>query len=89
MGEEATCVRQKYLEALEQGNFAALPPGAIARGFLRNYASFLGLDPIANLRLYGQESGNKGIEVPQGSISPTLSGRLSPARSDIDGGPAP
>ena len=42
--EAATRIRQKYLEALESGNFDALPGGAIGRGFLRNYSLFLGLD---------------------------------------------
>ncbi len=58
--EAATRVRQKYLEALEQGNYGILPPGAIARGFLRNYARFLELDPVEVLRLYSQESGDTG-----------------------------
>lgn len=57
--ESATRVRQKYLEALEQGNYAALPPSAIARGFLRNYARYLGLNSAEILHLYDQESGDR------------------------------
>jgi cytoskeleton protein RodZ len=59
--EIATRVRQKYLAALEQGNYAALPPSAIARGFLHNYARYLGLDPYQALDLYGSESGDRGV----------------------------
>jgi cytoskeletal protein RodZ len=62
--ETATRVRQKYLAALEQGNFAALPPGTIARGFLRNYTRYLGLDPAQTLQLYTQESGDPGPVAP-------------------------
>lgn len=62
--EAATRIRQKYLEALENGDYAALPEGPIARGFLRTYAAYVGLDTEEALRLYAQESGDKGDELP-------------------------
>lgn len=43
--EETTRIRQKYLAALEAGQWDAVPSEVIGRGFLRNYARFLGLDP--------------------------------------------
>jgi cytoskeletal protein RodZ len=61
--ESATRIRQKYLEALENGDFAKLPRGAVARGFLRTYATFLGLDVTDTLNRYTQESGDAGDEV--------------------------
>ncbi len=42
--EQQIKVRAKYLEALEQGQYALLPSEVHTRGFLRNYARFLGLD---------------------------------------------
>lgn len=42
--ERHTRIRVHHLEALERGDFAALPSSVQARGFLRNYAEFLGLD---------------------------------------------
>src|ERR1035437_3386514 len=39
-----TKIRSKFLAALEDGDFADLPGDVYARGFLRNYASYLGLD---------------------------------------------
>ncbi|MCK4726964.1 MAG: DUF4115 domain-containing protein [Anaerolineales bacterium] len=42
---QATHIREHYLEALEQGEMDLIPSQAQARGFLRSYASFLGLDP--------------------------------------------
>ena len=41
----ATHIRPHYIRALESGDFDALPSVAQARGFLRAYASYLGLDP--------------------------------------------
>ena len=61
--ESATRIRQKYLEALESGDFAKLPRGTVARGFLRTYASFLGLDVEEMLRRYGKESGDVGADL--------------------------
>jgi cytoskeletal protein RodZ len=41
---EATHIRQHYLQALEADDYSGMPSAPQARGFLRNYASFLGLD---------------------------------------------
>jgi len=43
--EEETRIRLKYLMAMESGEFDTLPNIAVARGFLRSYARYLGLDP--------------------------------------------
>lgn len=45
---ESTRVRIHYLQALENDDISAMPSTAQARGFLRLYADFLGLD-IASL----------------------------------------
>ncbi len=47
--EEATHIRQQFLSALEADEWASLPNEAVGRGFLRNYALFLGLDAEALL----------------------------------------
>jgi cytoskeletal protein RodZ len=41
--EEATRIRQHFLSALEADEWSSLPSEAVGRGFLRNYALFLGL----------------------------------------------
>jgi transcriptional regulator with XRE-family HTH domain len=41
---ETTKVRLHYLQALESDDISVMPSGAQARGFLRLYAGFLGLD---------------------------------------------
>jgi cytoskeleton protein RodZ len=40
-----TRIRPHYLQALERDDLSAIPSSAQARGFLRIYAAFLGLDP--------------------------------------------
>jgi hypothetical protein len=42
--EHDTRIRAKYLMALEDDRFEALPGTAYAKGFLRTYADYLGLD---------------------------------------------
>jgi len=69
---EATAIRAKFLDALEADDFDSLPSPVQARGFLRIYAEFLGLDAeplLADLR---------GEVVPEEAI---------PAETDIPGSP--
>lgn len=47
-----TRINARYLTALENGQYSALPTPVHARGFLRNYARFLGLDPQPLLDRY-------------------------------------
>ena len=43
--EDDTKIRIKYLQAMENEEFDALPAPAYAKGFLRTYATYLELDP--------------------------------------------
>jgi cytoskeleton protein RodZ len=42
--EQATKIRKRYLTGLERENYAILPDAVYARGFLKTYANYLGLD---------------------------------------------
>jgi len=42
---QVTRIRVRYLEALEEGRYDVLPTPVHVRGFLRNYAQYLNLDP--------------------------------------------
>ena len=42
---QVTRIRGRYLEALEEGRYDVLPTAVHVRGFLRNYAIFLDLEP--------------------------------------------
>ncbi len=48
-------IRRRYLQALEMADYAALPGEIQARGFLRNYARFLGLPVDEALERYDSE----------------------------------
>jgi cytoskeletal protein RodZ len=54
--ERETKIRQKYIAALEDDNATALPGPTYARGFLRNYASFLDLNAKELIAQYDEQS---------------------------------
>ncbi|MDA0351383.1 MAG: helix-turn-helix domain-containing protein [Chloroflexi bacterium] len=43
--ERDTRISRRYLEALERGHYEIMPAPVYARGFMRSYADYLGLDP--------------------------------------------
>ena len=45
-------IRKKYLTALEEDDYPALPAPVYARGFVQIYAEYLGLDPVFADKLY-------------------------------------
>jgi cytoskeleton protein RodZ len=49
---QETRISRRYLEALENENFGLLPAPVYARGFLRIYARYLGLEPAELLPLF-------------------------------------
>ena len=51
--ELATKIRGKYIRALEEEDFTAIPGDAYIRGFLRSYAEYLGLDGDVYVDEYG------------------------------------
>lgn len=66
-----TNISKQYLEALEEDNYDILPGSAYVRGFLSNYARWVGLDPKAVVKQYNKlaalsellESGTSGNTV--------------------------
>ena len=51
------CIRDEFLNALESGDYAALPEVVYILGFARNYAMELGLDPDIIVNKIKQELG--------------------------------
>ncbi len=47
-----TRVRKKVLAALEEGDYTALPAPVYARGFIKTYAEYLGIDPLYAEKLF-------------------------------------
>ena len=54
--ERDTRIRERYVSALERGAYEELPGDVYARGFLRSYARYLGLDPDGMVALYRIET---------------------------------
>lgn len=52
-----TRIVQQSLTALEDGAFQCLPSDVVVRGFIRNYANYLGLDADELIELYRRERG--------------------------------
>jgi cytoskeletal protein RodZ len=53
--QEATKIRKRYLEAIENGDYKVLPGSFYVRAFVKNYAEMVGLDAEEVLRLYQKE----------------------------------
>jgi cytoskeleton protein RodZ len=52
--EQATKIRRKYLQALENEQFDLLPGAVYAKAFLKNYARFLNLDVEETMEAYSR-----------------------------------
>lgn len=57
---ESTKIQKRYLEALENDDFDALPGGMFAKGYLRSYAEAIGVDPEPLLEDYLKERRDHG-----------------------------
>lgn len=83
--EAATRIRARYLEALETGNYGVMPGGeAQTRGFLRRYASFLGISPDDVILWYEQETRQESAEAapaPPRTLQPAPGPSVSPVAS--------
>ncbi len=74
--EAATKIRVRYLRAMENEEWDLLPGDAYARGFVRTYAAFLGLDAerlAEQLRRRGRGAG-PGERLPRVDPRPTAVG---------------
>jgi cytoskeleton protein RodZ len=78
---EATRIRSSYLEALEEERFGELGGSVYAKGFLRSYAGYLGVDPAPLLEAYrAQETPEAPVfEHTPGVVGGLNSGRRVPS----------
>jgi flagellar hook assembly protein FlgD/transcriptional regulator with XRE-family HTH domain len=65
-----TRIREKFLKALEDGDYRTLPGPVYTRGFLRNYAEYLDLETDELLTLYHHESGRPAEPVQTRTFKP-------------------
>jgi cytoskeletal protein RodZ len=68
--ERETKIRERYLSALERGEYRELPGPVYTKGFLRNYGAYLGLDPEYLIDLYRIESAAVAGERPRPAAPP-------------------
>jgi hypothetical protein len=70
-------VRQDFLEMIDHDRLEELPTGAYAKGFIRSYVAYLGLDPKPFLSAYEKRCGR-----PEPELSPLVQRgvRVPPAR---------
>jgi cytoskeletal protein RodZ len=82
--ERDTKIRARYLGALERGDYKELPGAVYTKGFLRNYALYLGLDPEEVLDHWRRERGEARdatpvIAVPRPITAPRQGLTFSPS----------
>ena len=76
--ERETKIRERYLSALERGEYRELPGSVYTRGFLRNYGAYLGLDPDELVDLFRIETAS-AVERPRTPTPRPLAGRRNRA----------
>jgi helix-turn-helix protein len=74
--ELATKIRAKYIRALEEEDFTAIPGDAYMRGFLRTYADYLGLDG----EVYVEEYASRNLSSWRDELPPRPARRHVPRR---------
>jgi cytoskeletal protein RodZ len=75
-----TRILQRYLVALEDGDFTNLPGDVYTRGFIRNYAAVLGIPAEELIELYRFERGHTDpIQVVPAMSSPRIRGFFAPS----------
>lgn len=65
--EDATKIRVKFLEAIERDAFGEIPSLSYAKGFVKNYSEFLGLNSHTVLAFFRRQT----TDVPKSSLLPT------------------
>ena len=68
-------ITEAQVRGLEEGDYTALPGAAFARGFLKNYARLLEVDPEPLLRTYDASNEGSGLH-PSETVLPASEGPL-------------
>ena len=81
--EHATGIRGVYLNALEQSRYDVLPGEVYVKGFLRNYANYLGLDGSHLVQLY---SDLKKPTLETAALAPAVAEPAEPVVKKVNAG---
>lgn len=77
-------IRSRYLEAMESGDYGVFPGDIYARGFLRSYVRFLGMDERQALESYRQAL---PAAEPAAPLQRVVLGKLTVSQADDGGAP--
>jgi cytoskeletal protein RodZ len=80
--QAATRISGRFLRALEEGAYERLPTPVHVRGFLKNYARYLSLDPEPLLERYDASRNNQPVPVPTGRVEDITPDKPLPGRVD-------
>lgn len=75
---EQTNVSVRSLEAIERNQLDKLPGGIFTRGFIRSYASQVGLDPDAVVRQFLQDEPQQRIDLDEMADGTEVAGATMP-----------
>jgi cytoskeleton protein RodZ len=68
--EQATRINRHHLAALEDEDFAVLPPLIYQRGIVRNYSAYLELDPGKTLAMFDEARGGESTAELVAAVKP-------------------
>jgi cytoskeleton protein RodZ len=68
--EQATRINRHHLSALEEEDFAVLPPLIYQRGIVRNYSAYLDLDPGKSLAMFEETRGGDSAAELVAAVKP-------------------
>ena len=68
--EQATRINRHHLSALEDEDFAVLPPLIYQRGIVRNYSAYLDLDPGKTLAMFEESRGGDSAAELVAAVKP-------------------
>ena len=85
--EKATGIRKRFLQAMEEGRFDVLPGPIQLRGFLRNYANYVGLNGDQMLALYERQTLSAQTTAALQSASPARPVAVQPTPPKLQSTP--
>lgn len=84
--ERDTRISRRYLQALEMEDLDVIPAPVYARGFLRSYAQYLGLDPQEAMARYPRDDGPAPFTSPRPPAPPPAVDEYQHSRAPAPGG---
>ena len=83
--EVATRINRHWLLALEEEHFDQLPALIYQRGIVRNYATYLNLDPAKLLQMFSDARGDRPTDEPAVLAQPMTVAPAGSFRSELRG----